>query len=149
MICSLLLLERLHSAGRRRLALLPLMLALSPACFGAAPAPKSAAALAPAPAVPVSAQPPIPSASGLSAVQIQTDLLQYQSLRAQLLEERRQALVAASKQTDPAARLKIMTDLLASQSLRRQQLRKLHTEVQPLEQQTQAAARTAKVSIGK
>lgn len=130
--------------------LLRLLFTMVPAVvFASSPTAESNPASGHNPGTPIATAPASIPYSGQSDAQLQSTYQQYKTLKAQLLEERREAIVEASQQTDPNARLKIMATLLANQKARWQRLQQMKAQVFPLEEQEQAAARSLKLRKGK
>ena len=122
-----------------------LALLMSSAVFGSGATATPSPAANRNPGVPITMVPNSIPYAGQTDVQLQATYQQYKALKAQLLEERREAIVSASQQTDPNARLKIMATLEANQRDRLQQLRQMHAQILPLEEQDRAAARALKL----
>jgi hypothetical protein len=77
--------------------------------------------------------------ASLTPAQMQTTYQEYLALRAQLLEERREAIIQASQVPDGPARWKIFAALEQSQKASLAELRQLHAQSIIVERQAQTA----------
>src|SRR6185312_16534640 len=163
MICSFFLLPRLHLGWRRRLVIFVFLMALPALWADVAPvgASGSAAAGAQLATAPVTApvtlfsvgSSQIATATGaplanlgtnLTSAQAQAAYTQYTALQTQLLEARRQAVLAVSQASDDAGRAKIWGAYLAAQKDNFALLHQLHAQVIPLEKQARVQAAAAR-----
>ncbi|HVW20933.1 MAG TPA: hypothetical protein VHC86_06925 [Opitutaceae bacterium] len=160
MMAFLLPLPRLHRAWRRRLASLMYLMVLmgvradvavgsssAGAASSAAPAVSAPAATFTAGSPQIATVTGAPLANlgtGLNAAQAQAAYAQYTSLKAQVDEARRQALVKASQAPDKISRWKALTDFEQAQKDNLTLLRQLDAQVTNLEVQQQAQAKAAR-----
>ena len=167
MITSLLLLPRLHRQWRRRLTLLVCLMSVSALHAQAVSGSSATNTTTTGAAGPIASAPsttftvgspqiatatgaPLANlGAGLTAVQSQAAYAQYTALQNQLLDARRQAVLAAAQAPDDASRAKVWGAYRAAQKDNLALLLQLHAQIIPLEKQARVQAAAARAAAPK